>query len=189
MINERYIFADDDTQGWRFLSPTVDNLSGDLSEAIVGMDGSENFITVKDFLYGSNKVRMVNIKRKRPDLIGVGVDHLTAGDTEVRVSLNRNVTPHKFQPMMMENVRPANKDENRANFVNVVLREKETAIGSVISSKKHKGFAFSIVPREGDSIAEWIYATSSQVGLSMYAKTRNAIQVQWFNWCSIRCCG
>lgn len=176
LVEERHIFGESDTQGWRFLSPTVDDKKVDISEAIIGME-SENFITVKDFLYGSNKVRMVNINRKKPDLIGVDVDYLSAGDIEVKISLNSKATPDKFQPVMMENVRPANKDANKSNFVNVVLCEKETAIGFLISSKKHKGFGFSITMREGEPIVEGLYATTSSVGLSMYAKTKNAIEI------------
>jgi len=179
LIEKRYI-DDDDTHAWRFLSPYVEDLSGDLSEAIIGKDGSENFIAIKDFLYGSNKVRMTDIKRAKSDLIGVGVDYLSAGDIEVKITLNRSITSDKFQPMMMENVRPANKDANKTNFVNVVVCEKETAIGFLVTSKTHGGFGLSIIPREGDYFISEGYATTPTVGLSTYAKTGKAIQVVSF---------
>lgn len=180
LVKKGHIENDDETHGWRFVSPLVDNMSGDLSDAIVGLDGSEKHLRVNDFLYKTNKVRMTNVhSKKNPDLIGVGTTRLTDGHLTVEVTLNYSVTPDKFQPVMMQNVRTSNPNI-RSNFGNVVLCEKETAIGFFISVKNHGGYGFSIKPREGDPIAEKLYASHPSCGLSMYATTRKAIQIVSF---------
>ncbi|XP_037031371.1 uncharacterized protein LOC119070928 [Bradysia coprophila] len=154
LIEKTFIKNDTETTGWRFLSPTFDPERGTVTDAIITMDGSEKTTKVKDFLFGSSKVRMVDVKRKiQPDLIGVSSDYFSDGDINVIISQNGAITKDKFQPIMMTNVRPAREDGVITNFSNVVLCEKGTAVRIRVESRTHKGMMYSIVPDEGDPIS------------------------------------
>ncbi|XP_037050505.1 uncharacterized protein LOC119084571 [Bradysia coprophila] len=154
LIEKKFIHTDTDTSAWRFVAPSAKDLE-DITEAIIGIQ-SEDQMVVKNFLYGSNKVRLADIQRKKnPDLIGVGADYFENGDMQVRILRNDKLSSNKIVPILMKNVRPANKLGVVADFENAVLCEKETAIGFRISTKTHGGFGYSITVDKGDPIQGW----------------------------------
>ncbi|XP_037050179.1 uncharacterized protein LOC119084343 [Bradysia coprophila] len=169
LIERKFIIDDTEGTGWRFLSPTFDPEKGTVNDAIITMDGSEKTTKVKDFLYGSSKVRMVDIKRKiQPDLIGVSSDYFNDGDIDVIVSRNDGISKDKFQPIMMTHVRPAREDGVVTDFSNVVLCEKGTSIGIRVETRRHKGMMFSIKPEEGDDIVSWVICPYRGLTISAY---------------------
>ncbi|XP_037050503.1 uncharacterized protein LOC119084570 isoform X2 [Bradysia coprophila] len=154
LTEKKFIDADTDTSAWRFVSPSAKDLK-DITEAIIGIQ-SEDQMVVKKFLYGSNKVRLADIKRKKnPDLIGVAADYFENKDIQVTIQRNDGHSSNKIVPILMTNVRPANKLGVKADFSNVVLCEKETEIGIRINTKTHGGFGYSITVEEGDPIQGW----------------------------------
>ncbi|KAG4069690.1 hypothetical protein HA402_014713 [Bradysia odoriphaga] len=176
LIEKPFIKADVETSAWRFVSPSGKDLK-DITEAIIGIE-IEGQVVVKNFLYGSKKIRMVDIRRKKnPDLVGVGVDFLEDRDIELRIVRNDSNTPTKLAPILMKNVRPANKHGVRTDFENVVLCEKETAIGIRINTKTHGGFAYSIKLQEGKDIVTHGYSPHTGWTTYAYDGTRNAIEV------------
>ncbi|KAG4076695.1 hypothetical protein HA402_001982 [Bradysia odoriphaga] len=154
LVEKKFIHTDTDTSAWRFVSPSAKDLD-DITEAIIGIQ-SEDQMVVKNFLYGSNKVRLADIQRKKnPDLIGVGADYFENGDIQVRIQRHDGLSSNKIVPILMTKVRPANKLGVTADFDNVVLCEKETAIGIRINTKTHGGFGYSITVEEGKPIQGW----------------------------------
>ncbi|XP_037029506.1 uncharacterized protein LOC119069531 [Bradysia coprophila] len=169
LIEKKFIENDTETTGWRFLSPTFDPEKGTVTEAIITMDGSEKTTKVKDFLFGSSKVRMVDVERKiQPDLIGVSSHCFSDGDINVIISRNDAITKDKFQPIMMTNVRPAREESVITDFSNVVLCEKGTAVRIRVESRSHKGMIYSIVPDEGDPISSFSICTYGGYTTSTY---------------------
>ncbi|XP_037039816.1 uncharacterized protein LOC119076897 isoform X2 [Bradysia coprophila] len=176
LIEKKFIHADTETSSWRFVSPSAKDLK-DITEAIIGLQAEDQMVVDK-FLYGSSKVRMADIIRKKhPDLIGVGADSFENGDIIVTIIRNNGLSSDKIVPILMTNVRPANKLGVATDFQNVVLCEKETAIGIRIYTKTHGGFGYSIKLEKGEDIVTKSLMPHTGWTTQTYGYSRHAIVV------------
>lgn len=151
----RFILEDYEYEKWRFIIPNTNNVPLQIE--------AEGMTLIEGLLAGSDKLELINIVEEKKSLVGTETEWLTDRDVECSIKLNSDVTQDRFQPIMLEHV--SSTGENAYDYDNVVVCQKDTAIGFVIKAKGHNAFGFSIKPDKGDYICDGLYGTSTDVYL------------------------
>jgi len=162
LIEKEYISRDIDNKfAWRFFKfdakktfPTTD--------AIIALEIEED-LSVKSLLKKSEHLYLTNtLNDNKPDLMGILTQSYTDRQIDCRIFMNENnesaklANKNKFKPLMLKHVMSTNKQIS-ADFDNVFICEKGTAISFDITVVGHNGFAHSIKPDKGGYIVNRLY--------------------------------
>lgn len=149
----QFISDDNDGEKWRFMIPNTNNVPLQIE--------AEGMTLIEGLLAGSDKLKLINIVEEKKSLVGTETGWFTDRDLECKITLNSDVTQERFQPIMLEHV--SSTGENAYDYDNVVVCQKDTAIGFVNNAKGHNAYGLSIKPDKGDYICEDLYGISTDV--------------------------
>lgn len=170
-----FICDDTDKEKWRFVVLSAKDTV--VYSDVIYPSAIEFAVPITLFLDSSDTVRVINVEKEKPDLLGVQTAWFTDRQLDCQITLNETVEQNKLKPLMLEHVVSANQGIS-ADYNNVVVCEKETAIKFIVNVSGHDGFAFSIKPDKGDYICESLYVTeSSSSSLDRYQDKPNVIVI------------
>lgn len=171
---ENYIPIDTyNTCAWRFFKFDAENTSPN-TDAIIALS-IEEYISVNSLLKKSEHLYLTNtLNDNKPDLMGILTQSYTDRQIDCSISMNENnasaklANKAKFKPLMLKHVMSTSRRIS-ADFDNVCICEKGTAISFNTTVVGHNGFGLSIKPDKGGHIIDSVYPIGDEEPLKCRA--------------------
>ena len=134
-------------------------------QMILNHESQEKQLKLKKFIFEPDMLKMANVSSENPDFFGNRSDFFRDRNMGVRVTRNIEdggpLGSDDFEPLMLQDVNPANPDSSDFFADNMVICQKGALVQFEISSWGAAGFGFSIKTQR-DPIVDGLYCLTSE---------------------------